>query len=174
MLMKMQGQQKKGRQTTCTTNKITVPSYTARPMIQDFQQLTARRIEGQCIYCTTNVFAYKKYCRMRLVLFAGATPANLQQQHTHIILCWPAASLQSTDDTHPQPADSCLVVWDATAVVAAVLTLYTMECRCPRLHARPSRDVRSADADGDPQEILRFPDIRGRLAPESSRTDVDH
>ena len=68
-------------------------------MIQDFQQLTERRIEGQCIYCTTNVFAYKKYCRMRLVLFAGATPANLQQQHTHTILCWPAASLQSTNDT---------------------------------------------------------------------------
>jgi len=32
---------------------------TARPMIQDFQQLTARRIEGQCFYCTTNAFAYK-------------------------------------------------------------------------------------------------------------------
>ena len=84
----------------------------ARPMIQDFQQLTARRIEGQCFYCTTNAFAYKthvqKYCRVRLVLFAGVTPANLQQQHTRTVLRWPAASLQSTNDTHPQPADSCL------------------------------------------------------------------
>ena len=77
---------------------------TARPMIQDFQQLTARRIEGQCIYRTTNTFAYKKYCRVRLVLFAGATPANLQQQHTHIVLRWPAASLfvaVSGHDTYP-------------------------------------------------------------------------
>ena len=157
---------------------------TARPMIQDFQQSTeqwARRWEDQCIYCTTIALTYKKYCQVRLVLFAGVTHSN-----THTPCCVGPAGRQPPVDQSlcrgmtriPQPSDTCLVVWDATAVVAAILTLYAVECRGPhRRHARPStapaaaRDVRPADADL--QEILRLPDIRGQLAPESSRTRTD-
>ena len=45
------------------------------------------------------------------ILFAGATRANLQQQqHTHTVLSWPAASLLVTvpwHDTHPVARSAC-------------------------------------------------------------------
>ena len=86
----------------------------------------AHRWEGQRIYCTTNTLAYKKntvesglYCllgRHRLI------------SSTATVLSWPTASLQSTDHCavarHPTRTDWCLVIWDTTAVVATMPTLW--------------------------------------------------
>jgi len=130
---------------------------TARPMIQDFQQSTAaRRWEGQCICCTTNVLEWGLYCllgRHRLIC----------SSNTPMPCCVGRPPVDRRHASHspcrlrPRPPGYGRV-WDD---VAAILTLYAVECRGPRLHARPptaaaaARDVRSADADADPQEISR-------------------
>ena len=65
----------------------------------------------------------KKYCWVRLILFAGATPAN--QQHSNSVELanrQPPVNWSLCRGT--TPADSCLVIWDTTAVVATMPTLW--------------------------------------------------
>ena len=81
---------------------------------------TARRTH-RCRFCS-------KLC--------GVGPA-CQHTHTHTVLSWPAASLHNYRTRIPQPADACLAC-RLTHRCCCRRYGYTVECRGPRLHARPS------------------------------------
>ena len=126
-------------------------------MIQDFQQSTeqwARRWEDQCIYCTTIALTYKKYCRVRLVLFAGVTHSNT---HTHhVALARPAASLQSTGH--------CAVAWHAShSLQTHALSFEMPQLLSPLyLHSTPwNAGVHTGDTHAHPQQ-RRLPEMCGQ------------
>ena len=118
-----------------TPSSLTTSSVSPSPTIHDFRQSTmaaARRREGRCIYCTNNALAYKNYCWVRSILFAGAR--RLICSSSTPTSCWvsqPPSSRRLVavpwhDRRYPlgttRIPDSCLVVCDTTAVVAAMPT----------------------------------------------------
>jgi len=150
----------------------------ARFMIQDFQQSTmaaARRWEGSAftnaLEAGSETAGKTHRCRFCSKL-CGVGPACQHTHHTHTHRpCWVAqvAGRQPAVDRSlchhdyrifPQRADSCLVVWDIKAVVAAMLTPWN-----PGVHAythahpqeRPPPEMCGRQtrppADVDPHEI---------------------
>jgi len=124
---------------------------------------------------------YHQRSRVRFVLFAGATSANLQQQHTHAVLRWPASSRPTTRISQPVSSETT-TPWIWSCLRRRRRYTYTLRRGMPgstptRTPTHSSgRRQRCAVGRRGRRSARNLKDLHGRLAPESSRkrTDADH